>query len=125
MMSDKVFLKNLRVQAILGIYPQERVTPQTVLISAWVESDTRRAAKSDSIEDCLDYEQLAKRLKAHTQNARRQTVEALAEELAQLCLATPGARAVTLRVEKPEACPEAESVGVEIFRRKPKPADGD
>lgn len=123
-MTDKILLKNLRVQAILGIYAHERTTPQTVLISAWLETDTRRAAKSDAIADCLDYEALANRLKAHTQTARRQTVEALAEDLAQLCLEAPGALAVTLRVEKPEAYREAESVGVEIYRRKPGLADG-
>lgn len=123
-MTDTVFIKNLRVQAVLGIYPQERVTPQTVLVSVWVETDTRQAGQSDSIEACLDYEQLANRLKAHTQTARRLTVEALAEDLASVCLETPGAQAVTLRVEKPEAYPDADSVGVEIFRRRSGFADG-
>ncbi len=123
-MTDKIILKNLRVQAILGIYAHERLTPQTVLISAWVETDTRRAGESDSIADCLDYEALANRLKVQAQRAQRQTAEALAEDLAQICLEAPGALAVTLRVEKPEAYREAQSVGVEIYRRKPGLADG-
>lgn len=122
---DKIIIKNLRVQAILGIYAQERTTPQTVLVSAVVETDTRRAGQSDALEDCLDYEQLANRLKEHTQNAKRQTAEALAEDLARICLETPGAQAVTLSVEKPEAYPQAQSVGVEIYRRRPDFADGD
>lgn len=122
---DKIILNHLRVQAILGIYARERTTPQTVLVSAAVETDTRRAGQSDALEDCLDYEQLANRLKSHTQTAKRQTAEALAEDLAQICLRMPGAQAVTLRVEKPEAYPEAESVGVEIYRRRPGFADGD
>ena len=115
---DKIIIKDLTVEAILGIYKQERLTPQKVVLNVEVFTDIRAAAHSDSIADCVDYEQLANRLRAHIKTAKRQTVEALAEDLAQLCLQTPGARAVTIRVEKPKAYWYASAVGVEIYREK-------
>jgi len=73
---DKIIIKDLTVEAILGIYKQERLTPQKVVLNVEVFTDIRAAAHSDSIADCVDYEQLANRLRAHVKTAKRQTVEA-------------------------------------------------
>ncbi len=113
---DKIFIERLRVRAILGVREREREIPQDVLVSVSVETDTRPAAVSDRVEDSVDYSALAKEIRAHVERARRFTVEALAEDVAQICLSRPQVRAVTVRVEKPEAAKEAESVGVEIRR---------
>ncbi len=101
---------------IIGIYAQERIIPQELLINAVMLTDTKKAAETDDIVDCVDYEKVANRLREHAQTARRMTVEALAQDLARLCLETPGVRAVTLRVEKTQAIQDTGSVGVEIFR---------
>ena len=60
-------------------------------------------AQSDQIEDCIDYERTAQRLRHHAEGAARFTVEALAEDLAQICLEIPGVEKVRIRVEKPGA----------------------
>ena len=113
---DKILIQNLRIQAILGVYERERHTPQTVQISVTLETDTRAAAQSDDLADCLDYDALSQRIRAHVRAAARRTVEALAQDIASLCLRLPGVSRVTVRVIKPDALPEADGVGVEITR---------
>lgn len=115
---DKVFIKDLRLTGIIGIYKQERTTPQEMVINAILLTDIRKAAETDEIADCVDYEKVANRLREHATTVRRMTVEALAEDLARICLETPGVRGVTIRVEKTQAIPDTGSVGVEISREK-------
>ena len=113
---DKSIITNLKVSGIIGVYPHEREKPQEVRISVTMFTDTKRAAETDNILDCVDYDNAAKLIKAHTKQAHRLTVEALAEDIAKLCLALQGVDKVRVRVEKPHAVPYAESVGVEIER---------
>ena len=115
---DQVFIKDLIVQGILGIDDCERITPQPIIINAILYTDLHSAAKSDDISDCVDYRILSEELVKHTQQAERFTVEALANDLAMLCLHQPNVQKVFIRVEKPEALPYAKSVGVEIERNR-------
>lgn len=113
---DKIFIKDLRVRAILGVRDWERETVQDILINVIVFTDTRSAALSDSLEDCVDYSQLVKDIRAAVMAARRYTVEALSEDIARLCLSRKGVSRVIVRVEKPAAVSEAASAGIEIER---------
>ena len=115
---DKVFIKNLRIQGILGVYEQERHQIREIWVNITLYTDTRRAAQTDQIENCIDYDQTAKEIRALVEGARRFTVEALAEDIAQFCLSKPGVREVSVRVDKPGAVLGADSVGAEIIRKK-------
>ena len=115
---DKIFIKDLRAHGIIGVYPHERETPQEILINVTVYVDTQRAAQTDDIADCVDYDALAKKVKAHAESAARLTVEALANDLAEICLQEKGVEKVIVRVEKPGAIPSAQSVGVEVERAR-------
>ena len=113
---DKTFITDLLVRGIIGTEESEREKPQDILINITVYSDTRRAAKTDDIADCVNYRTLAKKVQSHAEGAARFTVEALANDLAKLCLAEKGGQKVTVRVEKPGAVRFSRSVGVEIER---------
>ena len=113
---DKVFLKDLLVRGILGIRDWEREKPQDILINITAFTDTNRAAETDDLADCVDYSALAKKVQAQAETAARFTVEALANDLAKLCLGQKGIKKVIVRVEKPGAVRFAKSVGVEIER---------
>jgi FolB domain-containing protein len=115
---DKIIIKDLHVNGIIGIYDQERITPQEIIINVVMYTDTRKAAETDDISLCVDYEKVAGKLKAHAISAMRLTVEALAEDLARLCLETPMVKKVNIRVEKTQAIAYTRSVGVEIERKK-------
>jgi FolB domain-containing protein len=83
-----------------------------------VFSDTRRAGETDDIAYCVDYSALAKKVQKHAETAARLTVEALANDLAQICLQEKGVTRTIVRVEKPTAVRFAKSVGVEIERSR-------
>ena len=115
---DKIIIKDLKVNGIIGIYDRERKIPQEIVINAILHTNTRKAAETDDIADCVDYEKMANRIKAHVLNAKRQTVEALTEDIARLCLETAQVERVNIKVEKTQAIPFTTSVGVEIERER-------
>lgn len=113
---DKIIINNLLAYGILGIYPNERHKPQNILINITLYLDTSLAAQSDDIADCVDYGELAQKVKTHAETAARFTVEALTNDIANICLREKGVKKVCVRIEKPDAVLFAESVGVEIER---------
>ena len=115
---DKVIIKNLLARGIIGINDWERKRAQNILINITLFTDTRRAAETDNINDCVNYSTMSKKVFAHAESANRETVEALANDLAKICLAEKGVQKVIVRVEKPGAVRFAESVGVEIERSR-------
>jgi len=118
---DKIIIKNLLVRGIIGVNDWERKRPQDILINVILFTDTRRAAETDDINDSVNYSTISKKVQAHAESAQRLTVEALANDLAKICLEEKGAQKVIVRVEKPGAVRFAESVGVEIERpRSPR-----
>ena len=115
---DKIIIKNLLARGIIGVNDWERKRPQNILINITIFTDTRRAAQTDSLEDCVNYSTMSKKVLAHAESIKRMTVEALANDLAKVCLQEEGVQTVIVRVEKPGAVRFAESVGVEIERSK-------
>ena len=115
---DKVIIKNLLARGIIGVNDWERKRAQNILINITIFADTRRAAESDNLEDCVNYSTMSKKVLAHAESVNRLTVEALANDLARLCLEENSVQKVLVRVEKPGAVRFAESVGVEIERSR-------
>ena len=115
---DKVIIKNLLARGIIGVNDWERNRPQNILINIVLITDTRKAAQSDSIQDCINYSTMSKKILAHAETVNRLTVEALANDLAKICIEEKGVQKVIVRVEKPGAVRFAESVGVEIERSR-------
>ncbi len=115
---DKVIIKNLLVRGIIGVNDWERKRPQDILINIILFTDTHRAAETDDINDCVNYSTVSKKVQAHAESAEKLTVEALANDLAKICLEEKDVQKVVLRVEKPGAVRFAESVGVEIERSR-------
>ena len=113
---DYVIIKDLVVRGIIGINEWERKKIQEILINIKITSDLRKAGRSDDIAYCVNYRTVTKKIMAHTEKAQRYTVEALASDLAEICLNEPGVNHVQVRVEKPGAVRFAKSVGVEISR---------
>jgi FolB domain-containing protein len=115
---DKVFIKNLLARGIIGVNDWERRRAQNILINITLFTNTRHAGETDDIADCVDYSKMSKRVFAHAESVNRLTVEALANDLARLCLEEASVQKVIVRVEKPGAVRFTESVGVEIERNR-------
>ncbi len=123
-MSDRVFVRDLECRGVLGIHPHERTTPQAVRVSLTMECDTRPAAASERIEDALDYSAVADRARALVETGGFQLVETLCDRLAAACLQDPRVSACEVRVEKPDALPDAAGVGVTIRRTRGESGTG-
>ena len=115
---DKVIIRDLAARGIIGLNDWEREKPQEILINIVLYTDLRKAGDYDDISDSVNYRTVAKKVMAHAESANRLTVEALAADLARLCLEEPGVQKVEVRVEKPGAVRFARSVGVEIERSR-------
>jgi FolB domain-containing protein len=115
---DQVFIRDLIARGIIGINNWERKKPQEILINIVLFTDLHKAGISDELQDGVNYRTIAKKVLAHAEAAKRQTVEALATDLARICLEEPGVERARIRVEKPGAVRFTKSVGVEIERTK-------
>jgi FolB domain-containing protein len=115
---DKVFIRNLCVVGILGVNDWEREKPRDIIINVTMITYPHPGPQTDNISECVDYSKAAKDIRALVEKARRFTVEALADDIACLCLKFPEVQRVVVAVEKPGAVTDAESVGVEIERKK-------
>ena len=115
---DQVFIKDLVARGIIGVNDWEREKPQEIVINVVMFGDLSKAGLSDDIKDCINYRTVAKKIQAHAESSNRFTVEALATDLARICLEFQAVQKVCIRVEKPGASRFARSVGVEIERSR-------
>lgn len=115
---DKIIIKNLRTYGILGVHAHEQLAPREIIVSATIFTDISKAAKEDDITQTIDYSTLAKHIRAYIEANKFLTVEALIESLSAEILSDERIKSLCLRVDKPNAVPEAETVSVEITRTK-------
>ena len=114
---DKVHIYDLSVTGIIGIKPDERTTPQEILVNVTMGVDTRPAAASDDITDAANYRTISKAIIDHVKAGRPMLVERLVQEIADLIFEIePRCHEVDVRVEKPAALRHARSVGISIHR---------
>ncbi len=113
---DILYLRELRVETVIGIYEWERRIRQPVIIDLEMAADIRGAAATDNIEDTLNYKAVAKRLVAFVENSEFQLVETLAERLAEIVMSEFGVPWLRLEVNKKGAVRGARDVGVIIER---------
>lgn len=118
MTKDRVFIEDLRIQTVIGIFDWEREITQTISIDLEMEFDIRRAAESDSIDDTLDYKAVSKRLIQFVEGSEFQLVEALAEHCARIVLDEFPVDWLRLKLSKPGAVRDSSAVGVIIERGK-------
>lgn len=115
---DQIIIKDLSARGIIGVNDDEREKPQEILINVVLFTDIRKAGKSDDLRDSVNYRTVAKSVLALAETAKRLTVEALATDIARLCLDHAGVEKVRVRVEKPGAVRFSKAVGVEIERTR-------
>lgn len=113
---DTVHITGLRAETVIGVYDWERTIRQPLVVDLELASDNRRAAANDQIEDAVDYAAISTRVIAFIEASEFQLIETLAEQLAALLLTEFGIPWLRLRLDKPGAVAEADSVGVVIER---------
>ena len=113
---DIVFIHDLKIETVIGIYDWERKIRQTISLDLEMATDIRAAAKSDNIDDALSYKSVAKRLIDYVEQSEFELVEALAEQICSIVREEFGVPWVKLTLHKPGAVRGSRSVGVIIER---------
>ena len=114
--SDVVFVKGLKVEAVIGVYDWERAITQPILIDIALETDISKAAASDDVTDALNYKAVCDDVSAWCQEIKAELLEHLAGQIADRLLANYSCHKLTLSVAKPTAIKQADAVGVQITR---------
>ncbi len=115
-MTDTIFLKDLRVRTIVGIWDWERRMPQVISIDLEMAADIRRAAARDHIDATLDYKAVTNRVRAFVEESRFQLIETMAERIAEIITGEFAVPWVKVAVHKPFAIRGSRDVGVCIER---------
>jgi FolB domain-containing protein len=113
---DRIFLRDLCLSCTIGVNEWEREVRQTVKIDLDLEVDLAEAGRTDDLNLTIDYKVVRDRIETLVTQSRFLLVEALAESIAQACLAEPRVQRARVRVEKPGALRATRTVGVEIIR---------
>jgi len=113
---DIVYIRELQVETVIGIYDWEREVRQTVSLDLEMGTDIRAAAATEDIENTLNYKTVAKRLAAFISQSEFLLVETMAEEIAQIVRDEFNVPWLRLRLSKPGAVRGARDVGVIIER---------
>ena len=113
---DIVFIEDLRIDTVIGIYDWERRVRQTLSFDIEMAFDNTRPAASDDIADTLNYKDVSKRLIAYVGESSFGLVETLAERCAAIIREEFGVAWVRLKLSKPGAVRGAKAVGVRIER---------
>ena len=113
---DIIYLNELKIETVIGIYNWERQIKQTVVLDIEMATNIRQAATTDRIEDTLNYKAVAKRLIEFVSHSDFQLIETLAESVAEIVMTEFSVPWIRVQLNKPGAVRGAREVGVIIER---------
>jgi len=111
-------INDLRVRAMIGAYPWERVNKQELVINITIEYDASKACLSDKLKDALNYESVAAKAVKTTESSRYVLLEKLTAKLLAGIMSDHRVQAAHVRVDKPHALPEARCVSFELAAKR-------
>jgi 7,8-dihydroneopterin aldolase/epimerase/oxygenase len=113
-----VFVRDLEIDALLGIYDVEKTEPQRIIVNIDLSVDEGPDPTGDDIKNVVSYELVVKKVERIVAAGHVNLAETLAELIAAACLKDPRVHAARVRIEKPDVIKNARSVGVEIERSR-------
>ena len=113
-----VFVRDLEIMALIGIYDHEKVKPQRIIVNIDLSVHEADGPITDEISHVVSYEIIAKKVEAIVAEGHVNLVETLVEKFAEACLRDKRVEAARVRIEKPDIIANARSVGVEIERSR-------
>ncbi len=115
---DKILIRQLRIDAVIGVHEWEKQFKQTVLLDLDLSYASQTAAQTDDLSHALDYYAICQRLTTVVGDSQYDLIEALAERVADMLLSEFACQKVKVTLFKPEAIPEAQTVGITIKRKR-------
>ncbi len=117
-MSDRIFIRDLSLRCIIGIYPDERRERQDVIINIILEGDLSAAPQSDAIEDTINYKTIKKEIVRLVEASDFNLIETMASRILDICFTDAKVERATVTIDKPGALRFARSVAVEMSRTR-------
>jgi dihydroneopterin aldolase len=111
-----IFIEALKVEAIIGVYDQERTKKQPLIIDIEMQYDALQASCSDNLNYALDYHALSDDIHDFVSTSSYQLIEALVEAIADRILTNQLVKTVNIKLSKPQALDKANNVGISISR---------
>ena len=115
---DRIFIVDLEVMSLIGVYHEERESPQPLLINVSLSCNLQVAGQSDVLADTVDYHQLERSIVALAKDSQFELLEVLAEQIAMLGLADLRVKEVVVRIDKPSALDASRAAAVEVVRQQ-------
>lgn len=119
---DRIFIKGLTVNTIIGIYSRERIERQRIILDMEMSADISKAARTEDIQSTLDYKVLSDSLVDFLEASNFQLIETMAERVTEIIRKDYGVQWVKLTLHKPDALTGDTDVGV-IIERGARPDD--
>ena len=113
---DKILIRQLQVDAFIGIHDWEKQNKQTLYFDMDLSFDCKTAGRTDNIDDALDYFEVCEQVTTLVSNSQFELIERLAEAVCHLILDQFNCEKIKLTLFKPDAIGNTQSVGVRISR---------
>tara|TARA_Y100000590_G_scaffold330874_1_gene375899 strand:+ start:239 stop:667 length:429 start_codon:yes stop_codon:yes gene_type:complete len=113
-----VLIKNFIIQEIIGIHQHEKIKKQKIKFNIVIDVDQNVLPNEEDIKSIVDYEKITNNLKNLVKNKKYNFLESLAEDSFKEIFEDKRINSVKIKIEKPEAIKNADSVGVEVFKSR-------
>jgi len=113
-----IFIEKLKVEAIIGVYPHERVKKQTLIIDIEIQYDSEKACLSDKLVDAIDYFNITEDIFEYVNNSSFQLIESLTDAIVKRILRINLIDEVKVTVSKPMALSKACNVHFSLIKKK-------
>ncbi len=115
---DRVLIRNLTVDSLIGVYPEERIDPQRLILDVDMTYDLSAAGLSDNVADTIDYGKVSEELTHIANTTQYQLLEALARDMLLHILSNYPCSEARLLINKPDIMPNGTNVAIELTRSK-------
>ncbi|TRY31994.1 dihydroneopterin aldolase [Aliiglaciecola sp. M165] len=115
---DKIIIQGLTVKSLIGVYDWEREAKQALVVDIELSLPLSKAAKSDDVNDTIDYAALASQIEKLADDSSFELLEALANHLIEHCFTYPDVAKVKIAITKPHILPNANAVTVQMHANR-------
>ena len=113
-----VFIKDFIIQEIIGIHEHEKTKKQKIKFNIVVNVDQNTVPDEKNIKSIVDYEKITNKLENLLKNKKYNFLESLAEDSFKEIFEDKRINSIKIKIEKPDAIKNADSVGVEVFKNR-------
>ncbi len=118
--SDKIFIRNLRLEMSVGIYDHEKENVQPVIVNITIEVESNTDKKLHGIDDVISYEEIINSVTILSKSKHYDLLEEFAEDISNICLKDKRCISVKIATDKPDIIKNCNTVGIEIIRSRPQ-----